>query len=90
MKKTLKTFLVNNAGCIINTPFLAVLKMKIGTEVVLVHNVKTIDGLTNGARGILVAVKKKKAISSSSPSSSTIPDMVRVKERITLSGKTRM
>ena len=57
--KTLKTFTVNNAGCITNTPFLAELKMKVGMEVVLVHNVNTLDGLTNGARGILVAVEKK-------------------------------
>ena len=41
-----------------NTPFLAVLKLKIGAEVVLVHNVNTLDGLTNGCRGVLVDVEK--------------------------------
>ena len=35
------------------------MKLKIGAEVVLVHNVNTLDGLTNGARGVLVAVERK-------------------------------
>jgi len=56
--RTVKTFKTNNAGCIKNTPFLAVLKLKIGAEVILVHNVDTLDGLTNGCRGVLVAVEK--------------------------------
>ena len=56
--RTIKKFSRNNAGCIMNTPFQAVLKLKIGAEVVLVHNINTLDGLTNGARGVLVAVEK--------------------------------
>ena len=32
--------------------------MKIGAEVVLVHNVNTLDGLTNGCRGVLVDVEQ--------------------------------
>jgi ATP-dependent DNA helicase PIF1 len=56
--RTVKTFKTNNAGCIKNTPFLAVLKLKIGCEVVLVHNVNTLDGLTNGCRGVLLDVEK--------------------------------
>ena len=56
--KTIKTFKVNNAGCIMNTPFQAVLELKIGMEVVLVHNINTLDGLTNGCRGVLVDVEK--------------------------------
>ena len=59
MSKTVKKFKVNNAGCVLNTPFLAELKLKIGAEVVLVHNINTLDGLTNGARGVLVAVERK-------------------------------
>ena len=56
--KTVTKFSQNNAGCIRNTPFLAVLKVKIGAEVILVHNINTLDGLTNGARGVLVGVEK--------------------------------
>ena len=56
--KLVKTFKTNNAGCIKNTPFQAVLKLKIGAEVVLVHNVNTLDGLTNGCRGVLVDVEQ--------------------------------
>ena len=56
--RTVKTFKTNKAGCIKNTPFLAVLQLKIGAEVVLVHNVDTLDGLTNGCRGVLVDVEK--------------------------------
>ena len=56
--KLVKTFKTNNAGCIKNTPFQAVLKLKIGAEVVLVHNVDTLDGLTNGCRGVLVDVEQ--------------------------------
>ena len=56
--RTVKTFKTNNAGCIMNTPFMAVLRLKVGCEVVLVHNVDTLDGLTNGCRGVLVDVEK--------------------------------
>ena len=56
--RTVKTFKKNNAGCIKNTPFQAVLELKIGAEVVLVHNVDTLDGLTNGCRGVLVDVER--------------------------------
>jgi len=60
--KTIKTFKVNNAGCIMNTPFQAVLELKIGMEVVLVHNINTLDGLTNGCRGELVDVEMNKGL----------------------------
>ena len=60
--RTLKNFKVKNDGCILNTPFLSVLKLKIGAEVILVHNINTLDGLTNGARGVLVAVEKKAGV----------------------------
>ena len=50
---------VDNAGCVKGTPFQAVLKVKKGAEVVCVHNICTVDGLTNGARGVLLGVEKK-------------------------------
>ena len=56
--RLIKTFQVNNAGCIRNTPFQAVLKLKVGCDVILVHNIDTLDGLTNGCRGVLVDVEK--------------------------------
>ena len=37
--RTLKNFKVKNDGCMLNTPFLSVLKLKIGAEVILVHNI---------------------------------------------------
>ena len=56
--RIVKKFKTNSAGCIQNTPFLEVLKLKVGCEVMLVHNIDTLDGLTNGCRGVLVGVEK--------------------------------
>ena len=57
--RLVKKFKTNKAtGCIQNTPFLEVLKLKVGCEVMLVHNIDTLDGLTNGCRGVLVGVEK--------------------------------
>ena len=58
VSRTVRTFRTNKAGCVKNTPFLKELKLKIGCEVVLVHNIDTLDGLTNGCRGVLVDVEK--------------------------------
>ena len=55
--RTVKTFNKNSAGCILNTPFMAKLELKIGCEVMLVHNINVLDGLTNGCRGVLVGVE---------------------------------
>ena len=56
--RTVKKFHLNSAGCIRNTPFQAELRIKVGCDIVLVHNINTLDGLTNGCRGVLVAVEK--------------------------------
>ena len=60
--KMLKNFKpkVDNAGCAKNTSLQAVLKLKRGAQVVLTFNVNTVDGLTNGARGVLLDVEKEK------------------------------
>ena len=58
--KLVKKFKVNSAGAIQNTPFQAVLKLKVGCDIMLVHNIDTLDGLTNGCRGVLVDVEKTK------------------------------
>ena len=51
---------VDAAGCVLNTPFQAVLQLKRGAQVIMVHNVDTIDGMTNGARGVLVDIEKSR------------------------------
>ena len=56
--RTITTFKTNRAGCVAGTPFQKTLELKIGCEIVLVHNLDTLDGLTNGCRGKLVDVEK--------------------------------
>ena len=61
MHRTIKNWKpqTDNAGCVKNTPFQSLLKLKKGAEVILTLNVNTVDGLTNGARGVLLSVEKK-------------------------------
>ena len=61
MHRTIKNWKpqTDNAGCVKNTPFQSILKLKKGAEVILTLNVNTVDGLTNGARGVLLGVEKK-------------------------------
>ena len=51
---------VDAAGCVLNTPFQAVLQLKRGAQVIMTKNIDTVDGLTNGARGVLLDVEKVK------------------------------
>jgi hypothetical protein len=51
---------VDKAGCVKNTSLQAVLQLKVGVQVMMTWNVDTVDGLTNGARGVLLGVEKEK------------------------------
>ena len=50
---------VKPAGTIEETAFFQTLRLKTGARVMLVHNVSTLDGLTNGAQGMVVELLSK-------------------------------
>ena len=49
---------VDNKGTVGGTAFLETLKIKVGSRVMLIHNINVLDGLCNGARGELKSVEK--------------------------------
>ena len=47
---------IKEGGTIEDTAFLDKLELKVGARVMLIHNVCTADGLTNGAQGVVMKV----------------------------------
>ena len=54
-----KNMVIKPAGTIEDTAFLQTLRIKVGARVMLIHNVNTLDGLTNGAQGTVVQILAK-------------------------------
>ena len=59
-QKKYKPFIEPKEGAVASTSFIDELKLKIGNKIIIIHNICTVDGLTNGQLGTLEAVVKTK------------------------------
>ena len=50
---------IKNAGTVEETAFLQTLRLKVGARIMVIHNINTADGLTNGARGKVMEILAK-------------------------------
>ena len=57
-QKTFKPFIEPKEGAVASTSFMNELKLKVGAKVMLIHNIDTVDCLTNGQLGVLVDIIK--------------------------------
>ena len=57
-ERKFKPFICQKEGTIGNTSFMHLLRLKIGCKIILIHNIDTPDGLTNGQLGLLLDVIK--------------------------------
>ena len=57
-QKKYKPFIEPKEGAVASTSFIDELNLKLGANVMLIHNINTVDGLTNGQLGSLEAVIK--------------------------------
>ena len=55
-QKKYKPWIEPKEGAVASTSFLDELKLKLGAKVMIIHNIGTVDSLTNGQLGVLVDV----------------------------------
>ena len=55
-QKKFKPFIEKKEGAIGTTSFLDEIKVKIGSKIILIHNIDTSDGLTNGQLGTILSI----------------------------------
>ena len=59
-QRVFKPFIEHKEGAVGPTSFIDELNLKLGAKLIIIHNIDTADGLTNGQLGVLVAVIRTK------------------------------